>query len=260
MSSHFFQSAKLRSVLISGYRLYARSQIARKGPKIFINSIPKAGTHLVTTILDEIPGIMHSRLHVDTWRISTVKRRQSLMEFTLDKEAFIRELASVRAGQFASGHIPWHPCVLDTLKEQGFKTIFVTRDPEAILRSRFHYIAGLRRHPLHRQLMEDYDSEESRWAALRLGMPNRGAEKPGTDSYEQYLNAFSGWTEQNMDDQFHIVQFEELIGTKGGGSDAVRIEALDQLLNKLALNRLSANELHNRSLGKKSVTYRAGKK
>lgn len=260
MSKHFFQSAALRSVLMSGYRIYARAQIGRSGPKVFINSIPKAGTHLVTTILDQIPGLMHSRLHVETWRISTEKHRQPLSEFALDKDAFIRELASVRPGQFASGHIPWHKSVLETLKEQGFQTIFVTRDPEAILRSRFHYITGLRRHPLHRQLMEDYESDEARWAALRNGMPDRGEDKPGTDSYVQYLEAFSGWTRQAQDDQFQIIHFEDLVGEQGGGSDALRIATLDQLASTLAPKILSGTELHYRSVGKKSATYRAGKR
>ena len=51
MSKNFVQNALLRQSLLTAYRGYARAQFWRSGPRIFVNSIPKAGTHLLTAEL-----------------------------------------------------------------------------------------------------------------------------------------------------------------------------------------------------------------
>ena len=263
MSKHFFQSASIRSALINAYRIYARLHIGRTGPKVFINSIPKAGTHLVTTTLSEIPALMNSRLHIETWPVSTYgpelrRRPASLLDFKVNDKLFIQKLNAIKPGQFCSAHLPWDSRALEILQEHGFKVIFVNRNPESILNSLYHYVTGLKRHYLHKQLLECYDSNQSRMIALRQGMPFINEQYPGLDSLDDHVQAYSGWSECDGRESIITVNFEDLIGSKGGGSDETRIQTIDRMLNFLAIDHINALDLHNATNNKKSVTFRKG--
>ena len=70
MSKNFVQNALLRKSLLTAYRGYARAQIWRSGPRIFVNSIPKAGTHLLTAELEKFPQLQNSRLHIQAHKVN----------------------------------------------------------------------------------------------------------------------------------------------------------------------------------------------
>ena len=54
------RGAVLRRVGVPVYVRYRRLTAPRDGQPILVNSIPKAGTHLVSSMLDRLPGISFS--------------------------------------------------------------------------------------------------------------------------------------------------------------------------------------------------------
>jgi hypothetical protein len=65
------QTLKRRAV-VPTYRAFARTNVFFPGPRVFANSIPKAGTHLVASLLARLPRMMFSGIHsalgeVDDW-------------------------------------------------------------------------------------------------------------------------------------------------------------------------------------------------
>jgi hypothetical protein len=261
MSKYFFQNEILRSCLLSVYRGYARTHFWRNGERVFVNSIPKAGTHLATAVLTEVPGLMHSQLHVDMWQVhSGPEVNGSLEDFRPCSDRFRRLLSGVRGGQIVTGHLPWHPVLFDVLREMQFKTIFVSRNADDIVESNLHYIGGLRRHFMHDRLIGDFATEADRRKALMLGIPARFVGDDRLIGTADLVQGFLGWSKIADPAILHLT-FEELIGERGGGSHQSRLDCIARVLAFLGKSSTADNvgRVHRRSLNKKSFTFRSGR-
>lgn len=250
MSSNFVQSRVLRSALMTAYRLYARSQLWRSGPRIFVNSIPKAGTHLLTAELDKFTGLQNSRLHIQSHKVNRVGGGKRVATYDLDVDKTLALVDHVRAGQFFTGHIFHYPELSAGLAKRGVKTVFVLRDPRDILVSSYHYAVGLKRHPWH-DYLQSLPGEEARYAAIIDGHPADPFIRPMHEMLERHV----GWT---RDPAVLSLRFEDLVGERGGGSTAAKHEALASLCSYAGL---PADELdqHARTAAKATPTLRRGK-
>jgi len=251
MSNNFFQNQAIKSVLVTGYRTYARSLVTRSGPRIFVNSIPKAGTHLFTSILDEIPGIMNAGLHVRTHYVNALtSNNQRLHGFKLDVDKFDGLARTVRPGQYFSSHILWDEEAHDYFENAAFKTFFVTRDPRDVLVSSYHYVMGLRRHYLHDYMVSLKDPVD-RYKFMLYARD----EAPVKWSQRDLLENYVPWIAKPF---VCHVKFEDLVGERGGGSEAVREATLERVFD--VLGKDPGEELvRNRKLMKLNPTLRRGK-
>ena len=229
MSKNFVQSAFAKDASIGLYRLYARSQFWRTGPRIFVNSLPKAGTHLLMSMLDLVPGIMNSRLHIPTRSIGN--RIPEGFEF--DKTKLQRQLRTIRKGQVVSAHLPFAPNLDKAIIETGFHMVNLVRSPRDMLISRYFYVAGLRRHRLHNYLTEHYPDKKAMLIALIEGP------KPGEDTldgrfrpYADLFRVYGAWTSMRG---VLTVRYEDLVGSRGGGDDERQLVALSSLSRHLRL-------------------------
>jgi len=248
MTSPFFQSAAIRSGLISLYRIYARSQVWREGPRVFVNSIPKAGTHLVTSWLDRIPQLQHSRLWVrERFVNANGGYGERVSDFEFDRSAFDSHLATVRNGQFFTGHLQSGPELLAALQEGGVRTLFVKRHPLDVLVSQFHYIKGLRRHSKHAFFMGLASDDD------RINVLMRGSNEPHIIGMADQLRAYRGWHEAPG---VFPVSFEDLVGERGGGADSLRDRTHASILEFLGL---PADALGQQATPAASATFRKGK-
>lgn len=261
MSKHFFQNATLRLVLLKTYRAYARSMVWRQGPKVFINSIPKAGTHLATAIIEEVPGLMQSRLHIDMWDVHSGKERLApIADFKADVARFKRLLSEVRAGQIATGHLPWNPEIAAALRDMNFKVVFITRSPKDIVNSNLHYIKGLKRIYIHERLMREYATDEERRDAIEKGIPPRFPGDPCLDSIADIFKAYDGWANEESSEKL-VLAFEDLVGMRGGGSQEKRIDSIKKIVAHVGLrpDPSVVEEIERASRSKRSFTFRSGK-
>jgi len=246
--ANFVQSAVLRSTLLMAYRAYARAQFWRAGPRVFINSIPKAGTHLVTSQLNDVPQLQNSRLWIRRRLVNAAAMQdERIVEFQFDRAAFQKHLDTVRYGQFFTGHLQFSPELLNLLQDNAISTLFVKRHPLDIVVSMFHYLKGLRRHPIHAVFMGLKDDE------ARIDLLIRGDESLQMVSMASRLRAFQGWQESS---NVLTVRFEDLVGSRGGGDDTVRERTKLEILDFLGLptKGISSGEVSTRS-----ATFRKGK-
>ena len=114
------------------------------GPKILANSIPKAGTHLLTRCLTLLPGITDSGLR---------------LRGRVQDERLQARLRLVGGGCFLPAHIFYTQHREQILSDLGFRMVLIIRDPRDIVVSHYHYVTyGSRRHQLrkyYRSLPDD---------------------------------------------------------------------------------------------------------
>lgn len=254
MSKNFVQSAALRFVAMGAYRTLARMQVWRFGPRIFVNSIPKAGTHLLTAELEKFACLQASRLHIETRKVNSLAKHQERREdVVIDLPKFARYVGTVRPGQFFSAHLFWDPALLSYLTSTGIKSIFMVRDPRDILLSNLHYIKGLRRHFLHRLFTTELQTDEERIRVLIQGRSG----VPFVRSLKDTLNLFLPWRASTG---VLTIRFEDLVGSSGGGSDERKLLALRQVAEHCALSGDVVKDIAGRSLQSRSTpTLRKGK-
>ncbi len=212
----FFQSKLLRRGLISGYRAYARALFFLPGPPIFVNSVAKSGTHLLTKILESRPRTMLSGIYIPWWQCHTTAIEHGLTpDFALNRQTFTRYLAGARAGQIVTSHFPWRPEIAETLRDAGYAIVFQMRDPRDTLVSQLRYILGLRRHFLHQRIIGEFADDDARLMALITGAPPRGPnETAPIEPIGTLLAHRVGWLGHP---DIHVCRFEDLVGARGGG-------------------------------------------
>lgn len=251
MSQNFVQNGTLRSTLMNGYRLYARAQFWRKGPRVLINSIPKAGTHLLTSELDRFNELRNSRLHLEITKLLKHGQRGAETLPTLDLRKVERSVRTIRAGQYFSAHLYWNTALAELMANHGVKIIFMSRDPRDILMSRLHYIKGLKRHWLHNFITNHLSDDIARLRALILGH----ADEPMILSQRTTLDGFAKWAQSPL---VLAVKFEDLVGERGGGSAQAKLDTLYRIASHVGLRTDRLEELAHSATGP-TPTLRKGK-
>jgi hypothetical protein len=250
VSKNFFQSAVLRSILIGGYRVYAQSQFWRRGPRVLINSIPKAGTHLVTALLKESSSLQNSGLWMEWPKINKLASgREQLPDFELDRPVLDSYLSSVRNGQYFTAHFPFDDQINAIFNQEGIRKVFVSRHPLDIFVSNFHYVMGLRRHRVHDFVANTLQTDDERMSVFLYGHP----ENPYMPGFRTTLAGFVPWL---ADKDTLALRFEDLVGARGGGDDQVRQQMIDRLAEHCGLPPF---QLAASSAPQRTATLRKGK-
>ena len=208
------------------------------GPKVLINSIPKAGTHLVESALDHFPLLRNAAL-------------PTLRGWERVPVATMRALRRLKPGQYRTAHLPAHSEVLEAVAAYDIRVIFVVRDPRDIVLSNYKYATYIDlTHPTHGYLSSLPD-DATRLLKTIIGEP--GLLTPISD----ILDRFKGWLNCS---QAMVVRFEDLVGNKGGGSDKRQRQAIHRMAGHIGINltsielaRIIANIFQSGSL-----TFRSG--
>lgn len=255
----FFQSKLLRKGLIASYRAYARALFFLPGPPIFVNSVAKSGTHLLTKILENRPGTMMSGIHIPWWQCHAAPIAHGLTpEFELDRAAFARYLARAHPGQIVTSHFPWRPEIAETLRTAGYAIVFQMRDPRDTLVSQLRYILGLRRHFLHERMMSEFADDDARLMALITGTPPRGHDETAPiEPVGVLLAQRIGWLGQP---DIHVCRFEDLVGARGGGDAEVQRREIRAVCAHVGrpINDADVDRLIDTLAKSKSFTFRRG--
>jgi sulfotransferase 6B1 len=220
---------------------------------VLVNSIPKAGTHLLTAVLRALPRMMFSGVQVTLGEfLSEVSGGESQ---GLDRARLGQMLDSVRNGQFVVAHFPAHPEVGPLLNEAGFKSLLIIRDPRDIVVSHAFYVTSQPRHLLHRRYTEQLGTDEERLLASITGLPGNGG--PSLEDIGTRLDKFIPWLD---DASTHLCRYESLVGPSGGGTASRQKEEIiaiaghvDRPLSSRAAERVTA-----RAWSRRSATFRRG--
>ncbi|MDJ0769196.1 MAG: sulfotransferase domain-containing protein [Ilumatobacter sp.] len=182
-----------------------RLRPAPGSPKVFSNSIPKAGTHLTERALC---------LHPALYRKLTPTMTRGLQRTR--PERVDRLIATARPGQVLVAHLPHSAELADTLHEHGVAIVVTVRDPVEIAASWMHFVRAWKSHPLHARATSMTDDE-------LLGLRLEGDETVGIAPFRQVFRDYAGW----LGSADHVVRFDRL------RSPATRADALTALWGAL---------------------------
>lgn len=230
--------------------------VVLSAPRVFLNSVPKAGTHLLMELVKNLPRMMYSGRHRALRDFSTEPGSPPEHIPAIDLDAFGRDLGRVRNGQFMTAHFPYRRDVEQMLEGRGFSSLLMIRDPRDVAVSHTFYVTGTERHWLHRRFTETLRTPDERLMATITGFPDdeisNGQESIGR-LFEQYL----GWlTRPNV----LVCRFESLVGSSGGGSDEEAMETVRAVAEHLErpLSKEGSERVGRRSWSRGAATFRRG--
>ncbi len=207
-------------------------------PAALLNSIPKSGTNLLTRLL---------------YLTYTYKRsfRKTIYEITENELPTLR-----KRGIFTPAHVPFSDSASSFLHQASSKHILIVRHPYDVAISTVNYI--LRpdsKHRLHNYFSNNLTNEHDRLNALFNGV---SAKKLGLPSplikFEDHYSSFLGWTKSH---QCLTVQYEHLVGSRGGGEDGKQKHEVQRVFSYLNLD-LDPELVLSKIYSSKSRTFHQG--
>ena len=242
-----------RRVVVPAYRAAARANVFLPGPRVFANSFPKGGTHLLSSLLGHLPRMMYSGVHRAA---GDFLAPGAAVDEGMDMRALRRALRSVNGGQFMTGHFPHTPGLCRELDDLGYASVVIMRDPRDILVSSQFYVQRMRDHDLHRRFTESLETTDDRLMALITGF-SADEYGRGQASIGDRLERFMGWwTAPGV----LTVRFEDLVGPAGGGHADVQQRTVAEVARHAGrpLTPQSVARVAEAVWSSKSSTFRSG--
>ena len=231
---------------------------------VFLSSIPKSGTNLLQKLL-ELAGISWSGKSVGGafGRYELIKRlvrgprpgeTPILVGLEMDavvSPTWVRRLLADPGG-YVTSHAAYSEALHSLLLENGYRILFMVRHPAAILLSWANYIAE-----------PGYYWEEAREYFSRLPLEERAKRmlhgvwiRDGMyyHSFREVLVRALQWVGK---ERVHVVRYEDLVGSRGGGDDAVQLETITRILEHVDIHDANLKDIQ-RNLYGGTHTFRKG--
>lgn len=211
------------------------------GPKIFANSIPKSGTHLLRHILSMMPGI------IDRWTY----------HFDQNVSDYRNQLSCTKNGQMVSAHMYWSAELSEFLAQARFRSFLMVRDLRDVCVSSAHYCVKDKRHRLHTYFNSLATWPEQLSAAIEGIDARKLPDKIASKSIAEHVDGYMPWI---YDKSCLIIKFEDLVGAKGGGDVDNQVSAIRRIANHIGLD-LTDNKIRDiatKSFTSKTKTFRKG--
>jgi hypothetical protein len=211
--------------------------------RIVANSVPKSGTNLLSRLLVLLGLEQKRRLWIHPRLVSG--RFSSARQFFRAREPetvtvgvvtpqqigrrwLARRLSRVPNGCFVNAHCIYTPELAELLREEGMRIVCILRDPRDVAVSQMYYLKRQRKHFAHEAFMALSSDRE------RLLVCIRGGELGGRklQSLDQRYRQFLGW---EQDEGAVVVKFEDLVGSRGGGSAEVQRQAVERVATHVGI-------------------------
>ncbi len=199
--------------------------------KFVLVTVPKCGSHLIVHMLNEM-------LEKDDQR-----------HLNSDFEGFLKEFFIAEGkGTYVSTHQLCIPKAVDLIRKNGYKVIFVIRDPRDQLVSLMYF----NQNGYWPQLPINDFTVEDRITELITG------ERFGFQCYEESFIPRLGWIDLGPDITY-VTTFEKLVGRRGGGSDELQMQELMNIASHIgvSLNVKKCKIIAKKAFGK-DYTFRKG--
>ncbi len=208
-------------------------------PRILLNSIPKAGTHLLENALEQFPLLRNAgHRTINCWRSIS--------------PAALQSVHSIGKGAFLNAHLTAQPKLFELIQERDIKVLFMIRDPRDIAVSTFKYINNI---DLDHHLNTYFSALPDDNARLLATINKIEDINPSID---ETFKHYAAWLDQH---NVLVCRFEDLIGPSGGGTKSQQLMTLQSISNHLNIQISSSQLEHiaNRTFSSKSSTFRQGK-
>jgi Sulfotransferase domain len=147
----------------------------------------------------------------------------------IDRRWLSRRLSQVPDGCFITAHCIYTPQLAELLgEEQKLRVVCILRDPRDVAVSQMHYIKQRTQHFAHEEFLALPSDHE------RLLFSIRGGELGGRklQSLDERYRQFLGW---ERDPNALMVKFEELVGSRGGGSTEAQRRTVERVAEHVGL-------------------------
>ncbi len=233
--------------------------------KVLINALPKAGTNLLAKCLTMLgyreegglgsflasPTSFKGRVRRLLWSASGNPYRVGIdMPMEIPKYAVDRILKRVGESRFVSAHVGYDDQILLKAISMKFVSLLIVRDPRAVLASFVPYVITNNLHPLN-GAFRAMPPEDCYWVALRGGEFGSVRLK----SLASRCEALRPWMANNA---VINIRFEDIIGSKGGGSDELQLLTLKRVCNAIGRPENQAIEVAENLFGPGRSTFRKG--
>jgi tetratricopeptide (TPR) repeat protein len=206
--------------------------------RIFLNSVAKAGTHLLTRTVallqcEPYPFFLHGALTQER-PMQAEETEDSLLVGVIwpclvKAEGLTAILGDVPKGQYLKGHLPHSPRTAKILEALDYKMVIIVRDPRDVALS--HIKWALTRDYLPHQKYYESLPEDERLSKEIDGFafpPDGPVVLDMRRRYEYILN----WRGHPM---VYITSFERLVGEQGGGSAEAQREEVNNIAAHLGI-------------------------
>ncbi len=253
-------------------------------PCVFINSLPKSGTHLLAKTVELFGYREHfadDAIQDDPARVTplfinyrevkdalTRAQKQpaasadgtvavgTLTPVYVDPSIFGAWLAALQPGHYLLGHVMYSPALRPLLAHLGYRHLFILRDPRAVVVSLLDFILETRGMPRPHFLQADF-REMTAQARLDFILEGGTASRAGvtTQGFAAVYRALLKW---EADPACLVVRFEDLVGPEGGGSAASQQATIARIAGHLGHSATAAADRMATVFDPTSRTFRTG--
>lgn len=198
--------------------------------RIMINSVPKAGTHLLAKVLSEL-GCAESRYLL---RRSFFPQQCLCDEggapIGVDAPVMIASgcieslLERIDSGTFVKAHIPHSGMMQHLLEGLQYKIVTILRDPRDVAVSHLFHILKLKEHFMHRVYSGLAFDEQ-----LKLSIAGYQPDGEGEVGLKSLPERYRSVLEWDAMPRNLFVRFEDLVGAAGGGEASRQLAALQRI-------------------------------
>jgi len=234
--------------------------------KVFVNSLPKAGTNLLAKLI-ELIGYKYDNLGIASTLLlgkyyflrkiirGTIFHKNPIivgldLPIGINPKWLNKKLERVEIGEYITGHTNYSDHLYYLLSKNDFKIILVIRDPRDVLVSYAYYVAKTKTHFIY-----DFYSKLKHEDRLMFTITGGKANDLYIESFGTMLRKLNGWFTKN---NVLIVKFENLIGPKGGGNREQQLTTIRIITDFLAVRTVDYERIANNLFGG-THTFRKGK-
>jgi len=234
--------------------------------KVFLNSLPKAGTNLVSKLLNLIgytyrpPGIaatlLLGKFSFLRQLIRGAKFEKNPVIIGLDLPVAIShnwlegKFSVLKTKEYMTGHANYSDHLYFLLHKYNIKVIQVIRDPRDVLISYVHYVARTPSHFIY-SFYKNLSFEDR----IRFTLEGGKAGDLYVESFPQMLKKVEEWVRK---ENIMVVKFEDLIGEKGGGSRLIQVRTIKDICTFLGVMNVDYEKVVDNLFGG-THTFRKGK-
>ena len=193
---------------------------------IFLNCIPKSGTHMINGIVEEITRKNVSLLEVSDMAFNGMfydyKNHESKIRSFPDNAFVLSHLAAVKTNQ-------------ELIANYGSSHIFLYRDPRDVAVSYTNWAMKQKRS----FMCDILASQESFDDALSLVLKGFAPYEVGTNykAFPGVLKWYRDYQPWLSSADTFVIKFEDIIGTRGGGDESLRFNVIKNLSDFLCVNK-----------------------